>query len=75
MPFSFECLARREFGPDATQDLRKAFEYFIMMAGTMKEPTLKNIAGKSLRSTSWAGIRVNSFTPGSLSDDCCEEIY
>jgi len=45
--------ACEEFGPDATQDLRKAFEYFIMMAGTMKEPTLKNIAGKSLRSGQW----------------------
>lgn len=42
-----------EFGAEAVQDLAKSFEYFLLMADALREPHLKAIAAKSLRSGQW----------------------
>jgi hypothetical protein len=42
-----------EYGEEAVQDLKKAFDYFLMMAEAMHDPTLKTIASKALRSGQW----------------------
>jgi TPR repeat protein len=42
-----------EFGPDAVQDFKKAFDYFLMMAGAMADPPMKSIAAKALKSGQW----------------------